>query len=95
MTKIWNNLKVFADNLMQPTMKKLQSIEKTFNDKEALINKAEYDYMQLELSEEDRKIIEDMLSLRMEVDCDYSDLAYIAGLIDCYTFLTDQGFLEV
>lgn len=95
MTKTWTNLKTLADNLMQPTVRKLMSIEKVFNNKEDQIEKAEHDYMQLDLSEEDRKIIEDMLALRMETECEYSDLAYIAGLIDCYAFLAERGLIEV
>lgn len=69
-------------------------IEKRYDDKEEQLSQLEAAYMDLELSEEARKVIDDLLLIRLDIDSNCNCMAYIAGLIDCYTFLAELGLLS-
>lgn len=53
---------------------------------------AEERYMQLNLSDEQQKVIGDLLDARDNENSEYSNLSYLAGIIDCIKFL---GYLNV
>lgn len=91
MEKVWENIKSLADYLQQPTIKELMKIEKRYDDKEEQLSQLEAAYMDLALPEEARKTIDDLLLLRLDIDSNCNCMAYIAGLIDCYTFLSERG----
>lgn len=48
---------------------------------------AEEQYMQLDLSTEQKDIIDNLLDSRDNENLEYSNLAYLAGIIDCIRFL--------
>lgn len=87
MNELWENIKSLADNLQQPTIRELLKIEKRYDDKEDLLDQLEKAYLNLNLSEEARKTIDDLMLIRLDIDSNCNCLAYIAGLIDCFTFL--------
>lgn len=94
MEKVWEYIKSLADYLQQPTVRNLMGIERRYNDKEEQLSQLEKAYLDLELSEEARKAIDDLLLMRLDIDSTCNCIAYIAGLIDCFTFLSDRGLLS-
>lgn len=48
---------------------------------------AEAQYMQLNLSTEQKEIVEQLLDARDRQGIEYSNLSYLAGVIDCIKFL--------
>ena len=48
---------------------------------------AEAQYMQLDLSAKQKEIVEQLLDARDRQDIEYSNLSYLAGIIDCIKFL--------
>lgn len=94
MEKVWEYIKSLADYLQQPTVRELMKIERRYHDKEEQLSQLEAAYMDLDLSEEARKAIDDLLLIRLDIDSNCNCVAYIAGLIDCFTFLSERGLLS-
>jgi len=52
-------------------------------------------YMKMDLSEEQRSVIDELLELRSDAETCELTITYVAGLLDGIVFLRDVGFLDV
>ena len=56
---------------------------------------ADHEYMKMNLTEEQRTLIDDMLEKRMDAAGCELTLTYLSGLLDGIVFLRDSGFLDM
>ena len=56
---------------------------------------ADHEYMKMNLTAEQRTLIDDMLEKRMDAAGCELTLAYLSGLLDGIVFLRDSGFLDM
>ncbi|MGN8946303.1 hypothetical protein ACTNEF_14630 [Bariatricus sp. HCP28S3_E4] len=49
-------------------------------------------FMELDLQEHDRMIINDYIACLQTVDCRYADISYMAGIGRCHYFVKEDGF---
>lgn len=51
-------------------------------------------FMELDLPEHDRMIINDYIACLQTVDCRYADISYMAGIEDAITFLKKMDLIK-
>lgn len=95
MKQLWKNGLLMAGKMKEKTLSALLKTDRTYNDRWPQLQGAEVKFADLDLTEKQREIINDMLQCREDIDGIYSDLSYIAGYIDCFNILCKTDIIEL
>ena len=75
-------LKVAVETSREKTIRSLLEADMTYQKDSENEGIAEMEYLQLDLTEEQRKVCNRLLECRDKEDCEYATHSYIAGLYD-------------
>ncbi len=89
-----HTLKMVLDTLKEPTVHNLSSHDKEFNNiiKKEMAVFSLYD--NLDLTTQQRELIDKCIEARNNSNMDYATLCYLAGIIDTIQLLNNMGMLQ-
>lgn len=91
----WEILKKLADKMSGNTIAEFYKTDRNYNNSWEQLEDAEKRFNELNLSENELRIIDELLAVREEIDTNNNVLAYMAGFMDCLTFLSESNQLEL
>ena len=68
--------------------------DETYQQDEKDLDELTVRFMELDLPEHDRMIINDYIACLQTVDCRYADISYMAGIEDAITFLKKMDLIK-
>lgn len=83
----YNILKCSIESLKESSLSPLLRNDKDYQKYLNSERIAEKNYLQLDLSENQKSIVNTLLDARDKENSEYSNLSYLAGIIDCIQFL--------
>ncbi|WP_394921483.1 hypothetical protein [uncultured Robinsoniella sp.] len=81
-----NRIKSILDEIRSETLQNLLDNDVFYKECNEKLNKAEMAYTELDLTVEQREIVDEYLSLTDLSDMEYSTFSYLAGLYDSHKF---------
>lgn len=83
------------DKFMNNSREEMIKRDNSYQEKQKKLADMERAYTSLELSENDRKIIEGYIFQREELESKYADISYMAGIRDAFVLLNRLGFFKI
>lgn len=80
-------IKLAVDSMKDRTMKELLKDDVEYQEKTAEVREAYQLYEQLDLTEEEKEVVDTLISRKSEREYDTTVNAYIAGMLDAYQIL--------
>lgn len=87
MNEIKEVLKLAMDSMKNRTLEKLLNLDTEYQKRDEEFKQAYQLFKELDLTEEQKNVIETMIARDNERAYDYTVNTYMAGLIDCYMIL--------
>lgn len=81
-------VKVAAETMKDVTVHQMLQGNSAYCEDEERERKAEYDYMQLDLTTKQREICDQLFCYKDRQDYEYGTTAYIAGMYDAFRIMT-------
>lgn len=80
-------IKLAVDSMKDRTMKELLKDDVEYQEKTAEVREAYQLYEQLDLTEEEKEVVDTLIARKSEREYDTTVNAYIAGMLDAYQIL--------
>lgn len=90
-----NALKALSDILSEQTVSFLVHLDTQYGFKIDLEEQQTVQYKELNLKEHERKVIDQLLEYREDIETQLSEYSYIAGIIDCICWLQRLDILQI
>ena len=91
----WKILKRLADRMSGDTIAEFYKMDRSCSNHWDKLQEAERKFSELELTQEERRAVDELLAVREEIDTNNTVLAYMAGIMDCLSFLTESEQMEI